>query len=71
VLAFDGGIENTGGMRGAPDRTVAGDKDYDPEGFVAELRALGFAPHIAPHTNQRFLQRAPHRRPHHGLIADL
>jgi len=34
-------------------RTVAGDKGYDTKGFVAEVRALGFTPHIAPHTNQR------------------
>lgn len=34
-------------------RTVAGDKGYDTKGFVAEVRALGFTPHIAQHTNQR------------------
>ncbi len=34
-------------------RTVAGDKGYDTAGFVADVRALGFTPHIAQHTNKR------------------
>ncbi len=34
-------------------RTVAGDKGYDTSGFVAEVRELGFTPHIAQHTNGR------------------
>jgi transposase len=28
-------------------RTVAGDKNYDTKGFVADTRALGFTPHVA------------------------
>jgi hypothetical protein len=28
-------------------RTVAGDKNYDTRGFVAEVRARGFTPHVA------------------------
>ena len=34
-------------------RTVAGDKGYDTKGFVAEVRELGFTPHVAQHTNGR------------------
>ena len=28
-------------------RTVAGDKGYDTRGFVADVRGLGFTPHVA------------------------
>jgi transposase len=31
-------------------RTVAGDKAYDTKGFVANVRAMGFTPHVAPNT---------------------
>ncbi len=31
-------------------RTVAGDKGYDTSGFVAEVRNLGFTPHVAQNT---------------------
>ena len=31
-------------------RTVAGDKGYDTNGFVADVRELGFTPHVAPNT---------------------
>ena len=34
-------------------RTVAGDKGYDTTGFVADVRGLGFTPHVAQHTNGR------------------
>jgi hypothetical protein len=35
-------------------RTVAGDKGYDTKGFVAEVRRLGFTPHVAQNnTKQR------------------
>jgi transposase len=34
-------------------RTVAGDKNYDTAGFVADARRLGFTPHVAQHTNGR------------------
>ena len=33
-------------------RTVAGDKAYDTKGFVANVRELGFTPHVAPNTAQ-------------------
>jgi hypothetical protein len=28
-------------------RTVAGDKNYDTKGFIADIRARGFTPHVA------------------------
>ena len=34
-------------------RTVAGDKGYDTAGFVADVRALGFTPHVAQNTTNR------------------
>jgi hypothetical protein len=34
-------------------RTVAGDKGYDTAGFVADARAAGFTPHVAPNTTNR------------------
>ena len=34
-------------------RTVAADKAYDAAGFVAQVRDLGFTPHVAQHTNGR------------------
>jgi transposase len=34
-------------------RTVAGDKGYDTNGFVAEARTLGFTPHIAQNTSRQ------------------
>jgi len=34
-------------------RTVGADKGYDTAGFVAEVRDLGFTPHVAPHNNKR------------------
>jgi len=33
-------------------RTVAGDKGYDTKDFVADVRDLGFTPHIAPNTTR-------------------
>jgi transposase len=33
-------------------RTVAGDKGYDTKDFVADVRGLGFTPHIAPNTTR-------------------
>ena len=33
-------------------RTVAGDKGYDTKDFVADVRELGFTPHIAPNTTR-------------------
>jgi transposase len=34
-------------------RTVAGDKAYDTAGFVADVRALGITPHVAPNTTRQ------------------
>jgi transposase len=34
-------------------RTVAADKGYDTATFVAEVRDLGFTPHVAPNTTNR------------------
>jgi transposase len=34
-------------------RTVAGDKGYDTAGFVADVRHLGFTPHLAPNTTRQ------------------
>jgi transposase len=34
-------------------RTVGGDKGYDTRGFVADVRAVGFTPHVAQHTTNR------------------
>ena len=34
-------------------RTVAGDKGYDTRGFVADVRAAGFTPHVAQNTTNR------------------
>src|SRR5918998_886236 len=31
-------------------RTVAGDKGYDTRGFIADVRGLGFTPHVAQNT---------------------
>jgi hypothetical protein len=32
-------------------RTIAGDKNYDTKGFVADARGLGFTPHVAPNVS--------------------
>jgi hypothetical protein len=34
-------------------RTVAGDKGYDTRGFVADVRNLGFTPHVAPNNSRQ------------------
>ena len=34
-------------------RTVAADKNYDTKGFIADVRGLGFTPHVAQHNNGR------------------
>jgi transposase len=34
-------------------RTIAGDKGYDTTAFVADVRALGVTPHVAPNTTNR------------------
>ena len=50
-------------------RTVAGDKGYDTKGFVAEVRELGFTPHVAQHTNGRrsAIDRRTTRHPGHQV----
>jgi len=37
----------------ARQRTVAGDKNYDTKDFVADVRGLGFTPHVAQNTTHR------------------
>jgi hypothetical protein len=34
-------------------RTLAGDKGYDTKDFVADVRALGITPHLAPNTTRQ------------------
>jgi transposase len=34
-------------------RTVAGDKGYDTRGFIADVRGLGFTPHVAQNTSRQ------------------
>jgi transposase len=34
-------------------RTVAGDKNYDTKGFVADVRSAGFTPHVAQNNTNR------------------
>ena len=34
-------------------RTITGDRGYDTAGFVAEARARGFTPHVAPNLHRR------------------
>jgi Transposase DDE domain len=34
-------------------RTVAGDKGYDTRGFVADVRNLGFTPHVAQNNSRQ------------------
>jgi transposase len=34
-------------------RTIAGDKGYDTKDFVADVRGLGFTPHVAPNTTRQ------------------
>jgi transposase len=50
-------------------RTVAGDKGYDTRGFVAEVRELGFTPHVAPNTSRQrsAIDGRTTRHPGHAL----
>jgi transposase len=50
-------------------RTVAGDKGYDTKDFVADVRGLGFTPHIAPNTtrNRSTIDGRTTRHPGHGV----
>ena len=48
-------------------RTVAGDKGYDTKGFVADVRALGFTPHVAQNTSATSaIDGRTTRHPGHG-----
>ena len=37
-------------LAGAHQRTVGADKNYDTNGFVAEMRRIGVTPHVAQNT---------------------
>jgi transposase len=54
-------------------RTVGADKGYDTAGFVAEVRDLGFTPHVAPHNNQRrsAIDRRTTRHPGHRVSQQI
>lgn len=40
-------------LGGAGSKTLAADRAYDTQGFVADLRALGVTPHVTQHTTGR------------------
>ena len=48
-------------------RTVAGDKAYDTTAFVADVRALGVTPHVAPNTTRERRGRGGAIRVAHGF----
>src|SRR4051794_19751733 len=48
-------------------RTVAGDKGYDTNGFVAGVRDLGFTPHVAPNTRYTAIDGRTTRHPGHAV----
>jgi transposase len=50
-------------------RTIAGDKGYDTKQFVADVRDLGFTPHLAPNTtrNRSTIDRRTTRHEGHAL----
>jgi len=50
-------------------RTLAADKAYDTAGFVAEVRDLGFTPHVAQNTTNRSsaIDGRTTRHPGHGV----
>ena len=48
-------------------RTVAADKAYDTEGFVADVRQLGFTPHVAQNTLVSALDGRTTRHPGHAV----
>jgi transposase len=50
-------------------RTVAADKSYDTRDFVADVRELGFTPHVAPNTSGRrsAIDGRTTRHPGHGV----
>lgn len=48
-------------------RTIAADKAYDTKGFVAEVRQLGFTPHVAPNTKVSAIDARTTRHPGHQV----
>ena len=48
-------------------RTVAADKAYDTKGFVADVRQLGFTPHVAQNTRVSALDGRTTRHPGHAV----
>ena len=48
-------------------RTIAGDKAYDTKGFVADVRALGFTPHVAPNTKHSAIDARTTRHAGHQV----
>jgi transposase len=47
-------------------RTIAADKGYDTAGWVADVRELGFTPHVAPNTTNRRSAIDGRTTRHHG-----
>jgi len=48
-------------------RTVAADKAYDTKGFVADVRELGFTPHVAQNTRVSAVDGRTTRHPGHAV----
>ena len=48
-------------------RTVAGDKAYDTKWLVANVRALGYTPHVAPNTKNSAIDSRTTRHAGHQL----
>lgn len=48
-------------------RTVAADKAYDTKGFVADVRALGFTPHVAQNTKHSAIDARTTRHAGHAI----
>jgi hypothetical protein len=46
-------VEMVADLPGQSQITVGADKAYDPQDFVADLRAVQATPHVAQHTNRR------------------
>lgn len=52
-------------------RTVTGDKGCDTKGFVADVRDLGFTPHVAPNTTRQRSTIEGRTLRHEGHVAGL
>jgi transposase len=48
-------------------RTVAADKAYDTKGFIADVRQLGFTPHVAPNTKNSAIDARTTRHAGHAI----